>query len=424
MNPIYVDAGKLDTNQKEIYDLRLDARFIVRGCAGSGKTSLALLRIKQLLVRELESKITPFYYVAYVRELVECMRKEMAQLPDVTVNFNDYAITYENWANGKITDWVRQEFGIQARPNMCETQRVHGYKRDFTNTIINVNKQPDYLFVDECQDLEIEAIESFMHGVQKGIGFYGDDDQHIMEWRGRHPVTLETIRDRFNLPICELIYNYRLPKEIAKFAEQLGGREDLSKKCKSPYHEKPFMIRVKDKHDANAFIMKRISNIGLQDVGIAYTENEQVRDAYESLARGLGGKRVSASWNIKPADPNEKTLEGVHWSHLYPTPVKIMTYEKIKGQQFETVFLFVSGELSAEMVKRFYVGVTRAERFLYVLYTDPMPSVLRQIPEALYSTTDEVGDFTGLYQGVKAESHDEMPNGASAPKKGSVDVGF
>ena len=115
---------------------------------------------------------------------------------------------------------------------------------------------------------------------------------------------------------------------------------------------------------------------------------------------------------------------GKHWSHLYPTPVKIMTYEKIKGQQFETVFLFVSGELSAEMVKRFYVGVTRAERFLYVLYTDPMPSVLRQIPEALYSTTDEVGDFTGLYQGVKAESHDEMPNGASVPKKGSVDVGF
>lgn len=420
MNPIYVEVGKLNLQQHAIYDARNDAKFIVKGCAGSGKTTLALLRIKQLLANESADGQTPFYYVAFVRELVECMRREIEQLPDIETKFNDYAITYENWSNGVITDWVRQEFGIRARPNMC----IPDYKRGFTNTIIKVNKQPEYLFVDECQDFEIEDIESFMKGAQKGIVFYGDEDQHIMTWRGRRPVTIQTIRDRFNLPIHELIFNYRLPEEIAKFAEQLGGRADLHRHCKSLYHEKPFMIRVKDKNDANAFMMKRISNFGLQDVGIAYTENEQVRDAYGALAQGLGRKHVSASWNIKPAASNEKPREGVHWSHLYPTPVKIMTYEKIKGQQFETVFLFVSGELSAEMVKRFYVGVTRAERFLYVLYTDPMPSVLRQVPEALYSTTDEVGDFTGLYQGVKAESHDEMPNGASVPKKGPVDVGF
>jgi DNA helicase IV len=52
MNPIYVDAGKLDLNQRGIYNLKLDAKFIVKGCAGSGKTSLALLRMKQLLASE------------------------------------------------------------------------------------------------------------------------------------------------------------------------------------------------------------------------------------------------------------------------------------------------------------------------------------------------------------------------------------
>lgn len=424
MNPIYVDAGKLDINQRGIYNLKLDAKFIVKGCAGSGKTSLALLRMKQLLASESAEGETPFYYVAFVRELVECMRKEIDGLPDIETQFNDYAITYENWQNGEITDWVRSEYGINARESMRVETKKHGRFRDFTNISIRVNKRPDYLFVDECQDLEIDAIESFVRGAQKGIGFYGDDDQHIMAWRGRCPVTLKTIHDRFNLPVHDLIFNYRLPKEIAMFAEQIGGRSDLSRHCKSPFHEKPFVISVKDREEANAFIMKRISNLGLQDVGIAYTENEQVRAAYQSLATGLGRSKVSASWNINGVDPLEARREGEHWSHLTDTPVKIMTYEKIKGQQFETVFLFVSGELNPEMVKRFYVGVTRAERFLYILHTEPMPAVLRQVPSQFYSTSDDAGNFTDLYQGAarvktQNENLDEMVGGNH-----EIDIGF
>lgn len=421
MNPIYVDAGKLDLNQKGIYDLKLDAKFIVKGCAGSGKTSLALLRMKQLLATESSDGQTPFYYIAFVRELVECMRKEIDSLPDIWTQFNDYAITYENWKNGEITDWVRSEYGIRARQSMLRETVKHGRYRDFANISIRVNTKPDYLFVDECQDLEIEAIESFVQGAQKGIGFYGDDDQHIMAWRGRCPVTLQTIRDRFNLPIHDLIFNYRLPKEIAMFAEQIGGRPDLSRHCKSPFHEKPFMIHVKDREAANAFMIKRISNLGLQDVGIAYTENEQVRAAYQALATSLGRNKVSASWDIKGLDQAGGHHEGEAWSHLTDTPIKIMTYEKIKGQQFETVFLFVSGELTAEMVKRFYVGVTRAERFLYILYTDPMPAVLRQVPGQFYSTSDSTCNFDGLYQGVE-KAQEQTGKGEATGV--AVDVGF
>lgn len=386
--PIYVDVGQLDSNQQGIYDLRLDTKFIVRGCAGSGKTSLALLRMKQLLATETTEDETPFYYIAFVRELVECMRHEIDELPDIVTQFNDYAITYKNWEDGEITDWVRKNFHIHARKSMYET-KLNG---QFVDRSIRVNKKPDYLFIDECQDLEIDAIESFFEGAQKGIGFYGDDDQHIMAWQGRCPVTLKTIHDHFNLPIHDLIFNYRLPKEIAMFAEQIGGRPDLSRHCRSPYHEKPFVISVKDCEEANEFMAKRISNLDLQDVGIAYTTNEQVRAAYQALATELGGKKVSASWDIN--DEHD-------WSHLADTPVKIMTYEKIKGQQFETVFLFVSGELDPEMVKRFYVGVTRAERFLYILHTDPMPAVLQQVPLQFYSTSDDAGNFKDLYRRVK-----------------------
>ena len=432
MNPIYVDAGKLDPNQDAIYNLKLDSKFIVRGCAGSGKTSLALLRMKQLLANETQDGLTPFYYIAFVRELVECMRKEIRQLPDIVTQYDDYAITYENWSRGGITDWIRDQYGITARPAMCKSTIVNAYGCEFTNVDIKINKKPDYLFVDECQDLEIDAIDSFMRSAQKGIGFYGDDDQHIMAWKGRCPVTLQTIHAKYDLPIHDLIFNYRLPKEIAQFAEQLGGRADLSRHCKSPYHERPFMICVKDKGEACAFMTKRISNLGLQDVGVAFFDNEQVRDACNILKTNLGRLKVSGSWNIKPQDPTVKPQRDVHWSHLRDTLIKIMTYEKIKGQQFETVFLFVSGELSAEMIKRFYVGVTRAERFLYILYTNPMPSILRQIPKNLYCTTDEAGNFNGLYDAVTTDSarnvkqdgvfNGIMPIEPNDPRR--IDVGF
>lgn len=423
MKPIYVKVGDLDPNQDAIYNLKQDSKFIVRGCAGSGKTSLALLRMKLLLTSEAETGVTPFYYVTFVRELVECMRKEIDHCPDGGSKFNDYAITYENWARGEISSWMREKFGIHPRSTMYKEPYEGNVKgRMYPRLDIKVNPQPDYLFVDECQDLDMEAIDSLMKGAQKGISFYGDDDHQIMAWGRRCPASLKAIHEKYGLLIHDLIFNYRLPKEIALFAEQLGGRPDLSRHCKSTYHEKPFLIKVSNCEDAYTYMKNRILNLGLQDVGIAFPTNEDVRDGYKALGSILSTERVSGSWNIKSqGSPDD-------YDSLRETQVKIMTYQKIKGQQFETVFLFVSGELSPEMVRRLYVGATRAERFLYVLYTDPMPAVLRQIPTCFYSTTDEVGDFKDLY--IKPKTQDEKPKtqdellDAMLDGKSVVDVGF
>ena len=67
MKPIYIEVGKLGPDQKPIYDKRLETSFIVRGCAGSGKSSLALLRMQQMLAEDRDHSIpTPFYYITYV----------------------------------------------------------------------------------------------------------------------------------------------------------------------------------------------------------------------------------------------------------------------------------------------------------------------------------------------------------------------
>lgn len=391
MKPIYIEVGKLGPDQRPIYQERLEASFIVRGCAGSGKSSLALLRMQQMLAEDIDhSQPTPFYYITYVRELTECVRKELRNFVRPPV-FNDYVITYENWKNKTITAWARSFFNIQARDCMQVTEFDCHFGHEEPTGELKVNPNPKYLLVDECQDLERDEIDTMMTCGAKSIVFYGDDDQHIMAFNGRHPVTLETISVQYGLRVMPLLFNYRLPQEIAKFAEQISGRSDLALHCKSEYHEKPFVIEVKDQDEAIAFMAKRINSYNMQDVGIAFTKNEQVRTAYHKLATEIGSNNVSASWNINPkggAVMHRKRKE--YWDYLSDTRIKIMTYEKIKGRQFEVVFLYVSGELTPDMIKRFYVGVTRSERFLYVLYSGAMPSVLRQIPCSYYEKTDNL----------------------------------
>ena len=197
--------------------------------------------------------------------------------------------------------------------------------------------------------------------------------------------------------------NYRLPKEIAAFAQELGGKNNLAAHCKSPYHEKPVLKCVSSAEAAMDYMVERIRNLDLQDVAVVVPTNEDSKKIFEVLSRQLGANVVSASWDI---NHNATRVKGVDFAHLRDTRVKIMTYEKVKGQQFETVFLSVQGEMNAEQIKRFYVGVTRAERFLYVLYTDPMPACLRQVPVELYNTTDETVNFEGLYRPEAKRSED------------------
>ena len=405
MKPIYVPEGKLDTNQRRVYDLRENASFIVQGCAGSGKTSLAMLRMQQRLAKDRNSDTTKFYYIAYVRELVECIRRDIRNCPQMheIAQWDDFLITLENWNQKEISDWMRNKCHVTPRPGMREEYEAESGTRTYRRVAVRINPRPEYLFVDECQDLTMDDIRDLVGSAKEGIAFYGDDAQHIMHWQGRSPVLLEDIQrafpERFK-EIHQLLFNYRLPKEIASFAQELGGRRDLVDHCKSKYHEKP-IVRCFTEQELSGdkkieYMASRIANWDLQDVAIVLPYNEAVRDYYGTLSRQLGGGAVSASWEIRTR-PGEPRREGVHYSYLRDTRVKIMTYEKVKGQQFETVFLLVRGEMDAEDVERFYVGVTRAERFLYVLCAGSMPACLRSVPVDLYNTTDENIEPTGLY---------------------------
>lgn len=412
MKPIYVPESRLDPNQRRVYDLRLDVSCIVQGCAGSGKTSLAMLRMQQWLAETQGDPVTKFYYVAFVRELVECVRRDISKCQQMSslMTSDDFLITYQNWCDGRISDWMRKKFNISPNEGMKRLVEKEWNGRVYTNVDIEVNKHPDYLFVDECQDLEMDAIQDLVKSAQNGIAFYGDDAQHIMNWNNRHPVKLEDIQKTFpgKFPeIYPLLRNYRLPKEIAAFAQEIGGMKNLAAHCRSPYHEKPVVATISTVEKLLDYMVTRINNIGLQDVAVVVSTNEVARGIYRALAQRLGSREVSASWDI---NSGPGCSEGEDYAYLDDTRVKVMTYEKVKGQQFETVFLLALEEMDAEQIKRFYVGATRAERFLYVLCSE-LPAFLRQVPRELYNTTDENVRFEGLYR--PGEVPDEPNSGAT-----------
>lgn len=413
---MYVSVSDIqrDPDQTTVYNLRTDRRYIVEGCAGSGKSSLALLLLQKILAErgEDDHSPTPIYYVTTAHELVECVRQQFASF-DSPPQYNDYAITggvQGMWGNERITDLQRKNqdprgpYVINARECMRQRYETQGMFRTFVNEDIIINKTPDYLLIDEAQDFARTSIDDFLRSAQKGCVFYGDDTQRIMRFAnpmrlcdietllratyGNSDATGKVIVYRYTLK-----RNWRLSQEIAAFAQSLpNGVADpvLLQRCRGEYHEKPILAQMPQGNNNEEirqsmveYIRRRIIKATSDDdVGIILRTNDEVRSFYSEL-RGMGN--ASARFNIvgdavRPDD----------YDYLRNTPVKIMTYENAKGQQFRDVYLIGSDDIlrDPEGLNRFYVGVTRAERFLRIMYTGQLPTFLQNVDPDLYVTHD------------------------------------
>ena len=414
---MYVSVSDImrDPDQTTVYNLQTDRRYVVEGCAGSGKSSLALLLLQKILAElgEDDETPTPVYYVTTAHELVECVRQQFP-LFDSPPTYNDYAITggksdkgevKSMWESRTISDLQRKNqvpngpYVINSRSCMLSRRETQGEYRTFINEDIKINRTPDYLLVDEAQDFSCISIEDFLRSAKKGCVFYGDDTQSIMGFA--NPMHLSDIvalleakygrvdtRDRVIVYRYSLKRNWRLSKEIAAFAQALPNGvadPDLLRRCRGEYKEKPVLQQLNSQEDMVDYIRQRAIRATLDDdVGIILRTNEDVYRFFNEL-RGMGN--VSARYNVRVFDGESEWEE---YEYLSDTPVKIMTYENAKGQQFRDVFLIASNDIKKdkEGFNRFYVGVTRAERFLRIMYSGQKPTFLENIDPDLFVTTD------------------------------------
>lgn len=371
-----------DDDQYKILNAVLDKSCIVSGCAGSGKSVLALLKAQRI-------------------------QKEKG---------NNYQIIVFTKALCRYMNAGREELGLSQPFDYHYSWKEKGCPSS------------DYIIVDEIQDFDKDEIRQFVSSTNKNFFFFGDTAQSIFGGL-KTPVPVDDIirilPANVSPKFFSLYRNYRLPKPVAKVAQSVGVDLD-------PYDDSIYKSTVNtiprfleyDSLDKQVIAIKEIiEKRSFSDVAILLPDNDCVKSVHEKL------NEIGLNHEVRYNDKSDwhNSIDTLDFST--PNP-KLMTYHSAKGLQFEAVFLPL-GELcsynnttlgipqfsryqgtrlygrsfgvplgrhvmsqspdtkNSSQRKALYVAMTRTYNYLYVLYSGQLGTALRGIDNKLYQTTDE-----------------------------------
>ena len=327
----YVKDSELDDYQVKVINKKTDNSYIVKGCAGSGKSILALWKAKQIQDEHRGS----YMYIVFTKALMQYMADGIKE-----VGISQRNVDY-HW------HWVNRAGCPSA----------------------------DYIIVDEAQDFSKEDIELFKSKARKALLLYGDSAQQLYTFiQDKKTVSMEDIQYFTKFPVEQLVFNHRLPKKIARVAQYINSENDeLEERCTVEGTEKPKILEyptVEKQYDA---IIELIQNKHMEDVGILFRQNDEVEEAYNYFQEH--GLNVEAKF-------------GKHMDLDFTSDnPKLMTYHSSKGLQFENVFLPDCTVEDDDNRNPLYVAVTRTYQSLYILHSGNLSSLFDDVPRDLYDTS-------------------------------------
>lgn len=349
-----ITESELDDDQLKVLMATNDKSCVVSGCAGSGKSVLALIKAQRIQ----KEKGNNYQIIVYTKALCNYMNA------------------------GRETLGLQKDF------------YYHWYWQ-------NRMGQPkaDYVIVDEIQDFTREEIQEFINATNKNFFFFGDTAQSI--YQGLKDTMPVNGINRLFSPDKEpkhfpLYRNYRLPITVARVAQYVGIDLDPfdEKTYKSRERTIPKFIQYSSFSQQIEAIAKIINNGIVEDVGILLPHNDDVRNASALL------NNYNINHEVKYEDKQDwhNRVNNLDFSTSNP---KVMTYHSAKGLQFGTVFLPGISPLSGDSKKAIseqkalYVAMTRTYRQLYVMYSGTLPEPLKSVPSNLYAIfeTDTVEDI-------------------------------
>lgn len=414
--------SNLDDSQRKIIVQSINDDIIVQGAAGSGKTNLAIHRALQ--AKGKGSYAIVIFTIALKRMIAYGMQalgldKERIAYEWAWIN-RGFDLTGDvYWEKGNrnilylvndldIRKFVRSEksptsYGIDfadwvdSRFYNAFGRRVSWFKEatytsgfDVTNTerfeLIpsgTMYKQSedviDYLIIDEAQDFNIsDYINRISPHRGKSLSLFGDSVQQ-MNYKGS---SIDDIARVLNYKRFTLEYNYRLPKSIAKMAQQLqdvkvdlltnnlkdGGNSDY------PNYPKPIITKYSSKEKELEGIVSRIKMEDLDDVAILLPNEGDVREVNKYLNdRGIKTQVHYRTGKIVPF----RTINTLDFSNN-DLPC-ILTYYAAKGSEFDNVFVPFANEANGCTRNSFYVTCTRSSRSLYISYAGKRISYLNNV---------------------------------------------
>jgi len=345
----YVKEEELDDYQVKIINKRTDSSFIVKGCAGSGKSILALWKAKQI-----QENGNSFLFVIFTKALKQYMKDGIAQIDLSANNVENYNQCFfwskdgDTWIQG---DWKKGKF--------------------------------DYLIVDEAQDFSKEDILLFKDKAKKALLLYGDSAQQLYKFfTDKTAISMDDMAYITRFPTEQLVFNHRLPKKIARLAERINNEnDDLENRCRKEGVELPKILRYSSLNTQLDNITEIIKNRNFEDVGILLRNNADVKKVADYLTSK--GIKVEAKVN-----------DNVELDFNSSNP-KIMTYHSSKGLQFEAVFLPECTTSGTDDRNPLYVAITRTYQSLYIMHSGNLSSFFDAVPTNLYesSLTTEIEDL-------------------------------
>lgn len=328
-----VDENSMDDDQLDLIEYANDKSMLVAGCAGSGKSVIAMHKAEQLYA-EGEDVIL----IAYTKSLNGFMR---VGKPDASFRF------YYHY------QWKK----------------------------MNMPKA-DYIIVDEIQDFTHEEIQEFIDAAKKCFIFFGDTAQSIYRQYGKQTMTIEQISKMTGLNILQLFNNYRLPRPVAKITQNYVGvdvPEYKEKVYQNKETELPRFVHTKTLEEEFSSIIQIIAQHPNKSIGILYHSNEAVLLMNKQMIE----RGIQCEFKYNDTDGEKRNVSNLNFNTLVP---KIMTYHSAKGLQFDIVILpQYNGAFDVESKKALYVAMTRTMHKLYVLYLTPeLLSPLKEVPSHLY----------------------------------------
>ncbi len=361
-----IKESELDDDQIKVLMAALNKSCIVEGCAGSGKSVLALIKAQRIQKERGDN----YKIIVYTKALCRYMNSGRQEL-GLT---NDFYY-YEEWK------YQRENRG-----------GYMVYSRDDNGEKIPYMPTADYIIVDEIQDFTKEEIEEFINATKKNFFFFGDTAQSIFDGL-KEGGTLPVDQIKIKIPQAldaksfPLYRNYRLPIPVAKVAQSIGiDTEYVEGTYKSNEQSVPRIIKYDNVQSQVVAIKRIIQTQNLTDVGILLPHNDDVKNIYDALNE-LGGN-YEARYNDKEDWHNSK--DTLNFRSANP---KIMTYHSAKGLQFESIILPMLEDYDEEHGesdrKALYVAMTRTYRNLYIMYSGSLPDVIRNnVDSSLYKTTE------------------------------------
>lgn len=344
----FIQESELDDYQRVILYKKLNQSYIVQGCAGSGKSILALHKAKE--IQEMGYSVL---YIVLTKALQQYMSDGIRQ-----IGLEKGCVKHFH----RCVRWKTNEEG---------NFYIDGWIED----------QYDYIIIDEAQDFSIEAI-NMMRSNAKHVLIFGDDAQQLYKFvQDRRPASINEIRDETGYKTEPLVLNHRLPKKIARIAQHFNTEDDnLVDRCKNEGTEKPKILQYNSKEEQLNAIAELIQNKHMEDVGILFRNNSLVDEAlmhFNHIELQVEAKSKKHTMNLDFTSSNPK----------------LMTYHSAKGLQFEHVFL---PKCITRQIEPLYVAITRAYGSLYIMHSGNLSPLFDTISPELYDTSLSTGTILQL----------------------------